>query len=230
MLVKQHYILGSIICEWLQSQCNNTENKLEYNASQNLLKNFLLRTDTQKTLTTDCLNAIRKLKENLASKEDKFAGYIRHTIKNCMDAMTTAPVESHNRVLKHGPDAIHPNYHLNTTVSKIMNSSITRLRLRKDKAMIETGKNNLASNSPTRQFLIKKGQGLVDRNYDRHDFYKSVQLTPTKWISWYFDEVQKEKDRHPLFLQIPMFLRVRVVELTYHNENNFVSCSCGRRE
>ena len=223
-------LLGSVIFEWLQSQCNNTENKLEYNASQNLLKNFLLRTDTQKTLTTDCLNAIRKLKENLASKEDKFAGYIRHTIKNCMDAMTTSPVEAHNRVLKHGPDSIHPNYHLNTTVSKIMNSSITRLRLRKDRAMIENRKNNLASNSPTRQFLIKKGQGLVDRNYDRHDFYKSVQLTPTKWISWYFDEVQKEKDRHPLFLQIPMFLRVRVVELTYHNENNFVSCSCGRRE
>ena len=147
-----------------------------------------------------------------------------------MDAMTTSPVEAHNRVLKHGPDSIHPNYHLNTTVSKIMNSSITRLRLRKDRAMIEIGKNNLASNSPTRQFLIKKGQGLVDRNYDRHDFYKSVQLTPTKWISWYFDEVQKEKDRHPLFLQIPMFLRVRVVELTYHNEKNFVSCSCGRRE
>ena len=97
-----------------------------------------------------------------------------------MDAMTTSPVESHNRVLKHGPDSIHPNYHLNTTVSKIMNSSITRLLLRKDKAMIEIEKNNIASNSPTREFLIKKGQALVDRHYDCREFYKSVQLTRTK--------------------------------------------------
>ena len=230
MLVIQHDILGSVIFEWLQSQCRNTENKLEYNTSQNLLKNFLLKDDTQKALSSNCLNAIRKLKENLASKEDKFAGYVRHTIKNCMDAMTTSPVESHNRVLKHGPEAIHPNYHLNTTVSKIMNSSITRLRLRKDRAMIETGKNNLASNSPTREFLIKKGQGLVDRNYDRRGLYKSVQLNPTKWISWYFDEVETLKDRHPLFVEIPMFLRVRVLELTSQNGNNFVSCSCNRRE
>ena len=93
-----------------------------------------------------------------------------------------------------------------------MNSSITRLRLRKDKAMIEIGKNNLASNSPTRKFLIKKGQGLVDRNYDLCEFHKSNQLTPTKWISWYFDEVETLKDRHPLFLKIPMLLRVRVLE------------------
>ena len=139
---------------------------------------------------------------------------------------TTSPVESHNRVLKHRPDAIHPNYHLDTTVSKIMNSSITRLCLRKDKAMIEIGGNNLASNSPTREFFIKKGQGLVECNYDRREFYKSVQLTPTKWVSWYFDEVETLKDRHPLFVEIPMFLRVRVLELNFQNGNNFVSCSC----
>ena len=98
-MVRCTYIYCSLIFEWLQSQCKNTENKLEYNTSQNLLTNFLLKDDNQKALTSNCLNAVHKLKENLASKEDKFAGYVRHTIKNCMDAMTTSPVESHNCVL-----------------------------------------------------------------------------------------------------------------------------------
>ena len=83
------------------------------------MQKFLLKDDTQKALTTNCLNAVQKLKEHLTSKEDKFAGYVRHTIKKFMDAMITSPVESHNSVLKHGPADIHPNDHLNTTVSKI---------------------------------------------------------------------------------------------------------------
>ena len=89
-----------------------------------------MKEETQQVLSTNCLNALKKLKDNLASKEDKFAGYVQLTSKNCMDAMTTSPVESQNRVLKHGPDAIHPNTNLNRAVSKIVNSSITRLRLR----------------------------------------------------------------------------------------------------
>ena len=119
--------------------------------------------------------------------------------------MTMSSVESQNWVMKHGPDTIHPNHHLNSALLKIMNSNITHLHLRKDKAVIETGQNNLASKSPTREFLIKKGQTLVDRSYDGCCVYKSVQLGPTKWISWYFDEGVTVHEQHPIFENIPKF-------------------------
>jgi hypothetical protein len=84
---------GSVIFKCLLSQCKNTEDKLEYNASQHLLTSFLLKEDTGKVLSANCLNVVKELKDNLASK-DKFADYIQLPIKNCMDAMTTSPVES----------------------------------------------------------------------------------------------------------------------------------------
>ena len=47
------------------------------------------------------------LQGQLAADEAKYAGYFRQTVKNCHGAMTTSPVEGHNRVLKHGPLKIH---------------------------------------------------------------------------------------------------------------------------
>ena len=52
----------------------NTEDKQEYDASQYLLTSFILKEDTQQVLSASCLNAVKKMKDNLASKEDKFAG------------------------------------------------------------------------------------------------------------------------------------------------------------
>ena len=55
------------------------------------------------------------------------------------------------------------------------------------------------------KFLIKKGQALLDCSYDGRCVYKSVQLSPTKWISWYFDEGVTVHEQHPIFENIPKF-------------------------
>ena len=54
----KHHV-GSVIFEWLQSQCTNTEDKLEYDASQHLLTSFLWKEDTQQVLSANCLNAVK---------------------------------------------------------------------------------------------------------------------------------------------------------------------------
>ena len=71
-----------------------------------------------------------KLQLNLSSKEEKYAGYVRMSIKNCMNAMTTSPVEGQNKVLKHGPDYVNGNFHMDKSVSKIVRAIAHRLRRR----------------------------------------------------------------------------------------------------
>ena len=83
------------------------QTKHEYDKCNDLLTQFLYEADTVKVIGTACRNAVIVLQGQLAADEAKYAGYFRQTVKNCHGAMTTSPVEGHNRVLKNGPLKIH---------------------------------------------------------------------------------------------------------------------------
>ena len=82
-------VSGNHIFQWLLSQCNDCETKKEYDRSHYLLTQFLLLPETKQVIGSPCVNAIIKLKNNLAAKEEKYAGYGRMHIKNCMGTMIT---------------------------------------------------------------------------------------------------------------------------------------------
>ena len=89
---------GNLTFQWLLTQCNDCETKNEYQMSHSLLTKFLFLPETIKALGYPCIKDIRNLQSNLQAKEEKYAGWRRMTIKNCMDTMTTSPVEGHNQV------------------------------------------------------------------------------------------------------------------------------------
>ena len=86
-------------------------------------------------------------------------------IKDCLDAMTTSPVEGNNRVVKHGTSKISSTMNLDKAAKKLLTGINTRLRLRRNKAKRELTKTNKSSRAPTKEYLILKGQGLIDRHY-----------------------------------------------------------------
>ena len=103
-----------------------------------ILTKFLLLPETKKTIGSPCVNAIIKLQNNLAAKEEKYAGYVRMRIKNCMDAMTTSPCEGQNKVIKHGPNKTNRNFHLDKSLAKIVQATLKRLRRRRRAAKHES--------------------------------------------------------------------------------------------
>ena len=130
------------------------------------LSQFIYLPEVVGVLGEDCINAVISLQENLRSKESKLAGYMRTDIKSCMDACTTSPVDGNNRVIKHGPSFINSRMNLDKTMARLMKGVNNRLQRRRNRARRELNETNNASCAPTKDFVIRKGQALIDRNYD----------------------------------------------------------------
>ena len=88
------------------------------------------------------INFVIKLQESLNSRGNKLAGYIRHDIKNCVDASTTSPIESNNSTVKQGPARVVLNMNLNTVNVRLMRGVVNQLRRRQNEAHHALCKNN----------------------------------------------------------------------------------------
>ena len=114
--------------------CNDCENKAEYDVYGIELDEFLDCDLTRNDLTIECINSIKALKKNLKSKEYKLAGYNRHLVKNCMDAMTTSAVEGNNRVVKHGCFSINARMNIDSSTRRLLRGINMRLQKRRNMA------------------------------------------------------------------------------------------------
>ena len=159
---------------------------------------FLFLPETTKVLAHKCINTIVKLENNLAEKEEKYGGWRRMTIKNCMDAMTTSPADYHNRVIKHGPNQTNGKYYLDKSISKMTKSSINRLQERIKTTTAERCGRNYASDAPISDYLIRKVHALVDHNHDRLCHPKLAKLGLKHWITWNCDVIDHTNIPHPL--------------------------------
>jgi hypothetical protein len=223
-------LLGKLIFLWFLSQSNDCETKEEYDRSHKELIKFLSLNETMKVLGDKCVNAITNLQDNLRSKEYKLAGYMRLNITNCMDACTTSPVESNNNTLKHGPAAINAKMNLDNTMRRLLGGINNRFERRKKKAKRELYSTNYASCAPTKDHLIRKGQGLIDRHHDAHHYCKSVMMGPNQWFVWNWYGSDHEEIKSPLTLYLPGFLRVRELYINeVSGDKIFVTCTCGVR-
>ena len=211
------------------SQCTDVRTKEEYDRSHKDLTTFLHREDTLEALGKDCVNAAIALQNNLKTKENKLAGYRRTHVKCCMDACTTSPAESNNNTIKHGSFPISSKLNLSNSVQRLLKGINKRLERRRNQAIREEYITNKASCAPTSDYVIPKGQALMDRNYDDRLCFKSARLSYNSWIVWNFDYLDDEELTSHLQLYLPRFYRVHKLH-TYESDGDcFVHCSCGGR-
>ena len=93
-----------------------------------------------------------------------------------------SPVEANNNTLKYGPAAINAKLNLDRTMIELMGGINNRFHRRKKKARRELYETNYASCPLTKDHVIKKGQGLIDRYHDAHHYCKSVMMGPNQWF------------------------------------------------
>ena len=213
------------------AQCNDCETKTEYDRSTELLFKLLNLKETKDVLSKDCKNAIVRLQNNLAARINKYDGFVRIAVKNCMDAMTTSPAKSQNNMLKSGLNFVSNKIPLDKAITRIVNHTVKRLRRRRCKALAEKTTKNTASRGPTRYHFIRKGQGLVDRNHDQRLHMQSAQTSPKSWMVWNCNKIDHVELEDPLMLNLPQFIWVRTMSLaTAPGGTMFVPCSCHWRD
>ena len=182
-------------------------------------------------MSDKCQKACLDLQEILRSKEDKLGNHLRHRIHNCMDALTTSPVESSNCALKHGSHAIHSNMNLDNTCTRALDGVQNKIQRRRNAAEREMARTNNASRGVTKDFLIRKGQGLIDKEHDNRLRYFCAQVDNKRWYVWCF-----EKERLKSYQQgwqwnvMTRFHHVRIVTLESFGGKKFMKCTCCYRE
>ena len=219
--------IGRTIYTWLQRQCSQVESEEEYKKSVSEFFDFLNDRATVRDLSEKCREMAVELQEIMKTKESKLANYKRMEIRNCMDAMTTSPVESCNSALKHGSHAVHSNMNLETTCKKTLDGIHNKIQRRRNAAEREIARRNNSSRGTTKNDVIKKGQGLIDAESDRRHKYCCAQLDEKTWIVWCFEN----EDLGDLWNAWPMsavtkFHRVRLVTLEDVAGKKFLKCSC----
>jgi len=183
----------------------------------------------------ECIKSITELQMNLKSKESKLAAYQCFDLKCSMEACTTSSAESMNHSIKHTASKVNSRVNLDNSLCKIVNGVTNRLQRRQKLAHREMNQNNLSSKSPTREYLIQKGQGLADQFYDDSLKLKSARLGFNSLISWNFDLVDTEilhqvNNLGDFKLAIPAYCRVRNTHVVQHSDGrNVVQCTCNRR-
>ncbi len=123
------YFSGKVIFTWFSCQCSEVENTFEYDQSHHDLRDFFNERKTWCNLSLSFQQAVVKLQENFRNKESKLANSIWLDCRNCMDIMTTSPIESCNHALKNSSHSVHSNMNLDTTCAKVVESVESRIRI-----------------------------------------------------------------------------------------------------
>ncbi len=86
---------------------------------------------------------------------------------------------------------------------------------------------NHSSWGQTKDFLIKKGQGLIDCEHDSRTRYKCVQIYPTEWYVWCFEDKGDSNEINQWsWTELPKFIRVQKISLITLNGKKFLHCNC----
>ncbi len=110
------------------------ETKTEYYKSIKEFKVFMNQKKNIHDISFECRNTCVMLKEILKSKRDNLGNHWRMKIKNCMDAMTTSPLESSNKALKYGLYLIHSTMNVDSTCRRVLNGANSRIQQRRNNA------------------------------------------------------------------------------------------------
>ncbi len=223
--------LGQLIFTWLQRQCNEVENKKEYEKSYKDFKWFLNDQRTVRHLSVKCWKGCLELQENLHTKVDKIGNHIRHCIHKCMDELTTSPVMSSNCALKNGSHAIHLIMNLDNTCTRALDGVQSKILHWRNAAQREMAHTNNASRGVTKEFLIRKGQGLVDKEHGSRMNYCCAQEDNKAWYIWCFENGRlKSHQQGWQWNVMTCFHHVRKVTLESVGGKKFMKCSCCYRE
>lgn len=223
------FLSGEVLYLWLLLPTSDCRMMAECRRYNDDLTAFLRRKKTIRDIGRECIAAVAVLQLDLYNKQDKFAGYRRHGIKNGMGAMTTSPAET--QVSKTRQTGVSARTHMDKSISTAIGRCIKTLGERHAKAQRDIALSNYISRAPTAKYVSFRGQGLIDREHDQSYKLKSARMSSHLWITWNNFAVDAEDTRHNLFRNITHIMRVSRLVLSQDQDKTwFIKCNCGKRE
>ena len=205
-------------------QSADYKSQVEYDRSHHELANVLKRDETVKAVGKECIDAVEWLQIHLRSKQVLLANHFRIGLTLCMYAKTTSPVESMNKLTKHGPNCVDSNMSLSTSIETLVDGTTVRLDDQMNDSRRKMNQVNRSSRAPTKNEIHPMIQYLVDASYDKKDTIKLVQLSPDEWIAWSFDDEKRYKK--PPLRYLPRFHRVWKMVVNSTDGRSFIHCGC----
>lgn len=218
-------VAGNYLYNCFQRQCCVYESKIQYDRSHAILSQVLELQETVDAVGQPCVNAVKELQMSLMAKERYLAHHIRRKIPMCLQAMTTSPVESMNKIVKYGQHKLDSNMNLSTGVRNFTKGVDERILGHDAEAQREMGMNNRASQAPTKYDIIRKAQLLMDIQYDSRKHMKCAQTEEEEWICWNF---YVEEDMTILFpwTYKAEYHQVRTISIRRRGDKVFAHCDC----
>jgi hypothetical protein len=114
-------------------------------------------------------------------------------------------------------------------ISHLSKFALQRLDDQANAALRELTTTYYASCAPTNDYIIKEGQGQIDWCFSERLKCKSAQMSPTQFLVWSFDELIHDFERldsDSLHIHLPIFLRVRILDIHTILGKKFIKCTC----
>ena len=121
--------------------------------------------------------------------------------------------------------------HMDKMMTRFINRIKVQYSRRQKAANRELAHKNQSSLAPTRDYVIRKGQGLIDTNYDARTEMKYARVGASSFWVWNFEPQVDPNSVHPIMHYLPEILRLRQVKVTRDSCSArwYVTCSCGER-
>ena len=241
------YCSAEFLKNFFIRQCNTYVTKAQYDRSHEILSEWLSNPYTVYVLDVALVEQIKMFQAHLMSKEKYLAHHIRVNITMCADAMTTSPVESMNDLTKN-TFGIGANMNLSTSVVALVEDHGGRYERFNNSMLLKMDSTNLASRAPTKQYIQKQCQHMIDHFHDISKYQKCVQLNKHEWICWNFFDPEEKKRQEELHatdgvgideevqcvyektlrrsMVLPHFLNVYRVRVCTFDGTLFLYCSC----
>ena len=107
--------------------CSHYETEHEHNHAHALFHRFLRSATTQEILSPECISSCIDFAEKLKDKEKFLGNHHRIYITNCMDSMTTSPVESQNNIV-HNKLGVRSNLNADRGIIRIVKNTSKSLK------------------------------------------------------------------------------------------------------
>ena len=113
-------------------------------------------------------------------------------------------------------------------ISRFIAGISVRYARRQKAANRELAQKNQSSLAPTRDYVICKGQGLIDTNYDARKEMKYARVGASSFWVWNFEPQADPNTVHPIMHYLPEILRLRELKVNKDSSGRwYVNCLCG---
>jgi hypothetical protein len=159
-----------------------------------------------KTLSAECILAVKKFQVTMKDKEQYIAYHVRKDVSLSRNAASTSPVESMNSHIK-GTVGCSSNQNTSNSLLRMARGSDQWISMYDPNFHRELQFTSLSSKLKINDELIRECLHICNQNFDKRKCYHCVQVSEDNWMVWNLYQNKSTMDEN-IEGMVPKFLIV----------------------